>query len=193
MRKDERNEIVGLVEYETIRALFRGRLIEEKKHRRVSVGEHMTFLFENHDTVLLQIQEMLRTERITAEKAIQHEIETYNDLIPGPNELSATLMLEFEDPGTRAKMATALHDLEGHVELRVGGRVCPASFRPLPGEEPGRIPSVNYLRFAVDETAAQLLAGPDPVVLAVRHPAYSAETTLTAETRRALRVDLLSA
>ena len=32
-------------------------------------------LFENHDTALYQIQEMLRTERISAEKALLHEIE----------------------------------------------------------------------------------------------------------------------
>ena len=49
----------------------------------------VSVVFENHDTVLLQIQEMLRTERITRPAAIQHEIDTYNELVPGPDELSA--------------------------------------------------------------------------------------------------------
>ena len=59
-------------------------------------------VFENHDTVLLQIQEMLRTERITAEAGILHELETYNELVPGPGELSATLFVEIADRDTHA-------------------------------------------------------------------------------------------
>ena len=47
------------------------------------MGDKASAVFENHDTVLLQIQEMLRTERISREAAIQHEIDTYNEHFPG--------------------------------------------------------------------------------------------------------------
>ena len=60
MRKVSRSEILDLGAYEQVRERFRGRMIEEKRHRRVAVGPSMTFIFENHATVLLQIQEMLR-------------------------------------------------------------------------------------------------------------------------------------
>ena len=64
-----RGELLGLAEYEQIREPFRRRIMALKQARRVALGTNMTVLFENHDTALFQIQEMLRTERITAEKA----------------------------------------------------------------------------------------------------------------------------
>src|SRR5438477_13111247 len=97
MKPVERSEILGLAEYETIRDRFRARVIEEKRIRRVQLGAKATAVFENHDTVLMQVQEMLRTERITKESSIAHEIATYNELVPKDNELSATVMIEIAD------------------------------------------------------------------------------------------------
>ncbi|MGH7294287.1 MAG: DUF3501 family protein, partial [Polyangiaceae bacterium] len=93
MKPIERGEILGLAEYERVREQFRARVIALKKHRRVAVGPKATAVFENRDTVLLQIQEMLRTERITREEAVQHEIDTYNELVPRAGEVSCTLMI----------------------------------------------------------------------------------------------------
>ena len=97
MRKVERGELLGLAEYEQIRPQFRSRIIAEKTERRLVAGE-VSVTFENHDTVLFQIQEMLRTERITKEAAIDHEIETYNELVPGPN-LDGLVQISAGDPG----------------------------------------------------------------------------------------------
>src|SRR5690349_24506610 len=94
MRPIERSEVLPIGEYEAIRERFRARVITEKRPRRVRIGEHLSAVFENRDSVMLQIQEMLRTERITSEHAVMHEIETYNDLIPGSDELSVTLFVE---------------------------------------------------------------------------------------------------
>src|SRR5271154_4518977 len=98
MKPVRRDEVMGLADYETIRDRFRSRVIEEKRARRVTVGDSASAVFENHDTVLLQIQEMLRTERITREAAIKHEIDTYNTHAPGKDELFATVMIEIPDP-----------------------------------------------------------------------------------------------
>ena len=62
-----RNEILPLGEYEMIRDRFRARVIEEKRPRRIQLGEHLSVVLENRDSVMLQIQEMLRTERITVQ------------------------------------------------------------------------------------------------------------------------------
>src|ERR1700733_11761094 len=97
MRPIERGEILGLAEYEQVRERFRTRVIEQKKRRRVQVGPKTSAVFENRDTVLLQIQEMLRTERITRPAAVQHELDTYNELVPAADELSCTLMIEIPD------------------------------------------------------------------------------------------------
>src|SRR5689334_12391600 len=112
MRLVERQEVLGLPEYEAIRDHFRARVIEEKKLRRVFLGANASCVFESHDTVLLQIQEMLRTERITREASILHEIETYNQLVPQAHEISATIMIEIEDKEKRDAFLTGAAGLE---------------------------------------------------------------------------------
>ncbi len=190
MKKVDRSEILDLGAYEGIRDQLRKRIVEAKKNRRVPVGDHMTFIFENHDTALFQIQEMLRTERITKEAAVQHEIETYNDLVPNAGELSATLMIAYEDRAERARMLERLAGLGAHVSLRLGDRVVPADFRPLPGEEPARLPAVSYLRFPVGEDGAALLRDLSvEVALEVAHPAYEARAPLSKAVRAELAGD----
>ena len=63
----------------------------------------MTLLFENAQTVWYQVQEMLRSERITSEAGIAHELDTYNELLPGPNELAATMLIEFTERRSATK------------------------------------------------------------------------------------------
>ena len=94
MRGVRRDEVLDLVAYERIRPEFLEKTIQLKKPRRISVGDRLTFIFENRDTVLFQIQEMLRAERTVKEEKIEDEIAVYNELVPHANELSATLMIE---------------------------------------------------------------------------------------------------
>jgi hypothetical protein len=82
------DDVVGLERYEVVRNEIRRRIIELKRSRRLSVGPDVTFVFENHDTVYFQIQEMLRAERITDLDAVRAELEVYNALLPQPGELS---------------------------------------------------------------------------------------------------------
>src|SRR5215472_15384451 len=56
-RKIERSDVLNFFEYEKVRAEMRARIIELKRIRRVTVGRHLSFVFENRDTVLFQIQE----------------------------------------------------------------------------------------------------------------------------------------
>jgi hypothetical protein len=191
MKKVERSELLALDAYEGIRERFGARIIALKKNRRIAVGEHMTFVFENRDTVLFQIQEMLRTERITKSTAIDHELATYNDLVPDDGELSATLLIEYDDANERGPMLLALAGLGDHVALRVGDREAKAVFRPLPGEEPDRLPAVNYVRFPLGADAAALLRDASvPAALEVSHPSYRARADLAPAVRVELASDL---
>src|SRR6187549_718216 len=97
MRKVVIDDILGSASYEIVRQDFRRRIIELKKKRRVSIGNKVSLLFENRDTVIFQIQEMLRVERISDLDKIREEIAIYNQLIPDSRELSATLFIEIED------------------------------------------------------------------------------------------------
>jgi hypothetical protein len=191
MREVGREELLSLGAYEEIRDRFRARMIERKKRRRVPLGEHMTLIFENHDTVLFQVQEMLRTERISAEPEIAHELLTYNAMVPGANELFATLMIEYSDPDERHRALDALNDVEGKLELRLGDARCAAQFQRLPGEEASRLPAVNYLRFSLPEDAAERMKDASVnATLVVTHPYYTAEQELPKATRAELSADL---
>jgi len=187
--KVRRDEILDLGAYEGIREHFRARVIAEKRARYVSIGEHMTALFENHDSVLFQIQEMLRTERITKERAILHELETYNELVPAEDELSATIFVEYPDRDERERMLRALAGLENRFYLVAGGERA----RLIPdhrGTDPSIAMAVHYVKFVLGEVGASVVrSGKGPVLLGVDHPSYEAETALSAETLLSLSRD----
>jgi hypothetical protein len=193
MKLVDRGEILGLAEYETVRERFRGRIIAEKKLRRVALGPKVSVVFENHDTMLMQIQEMLRTERITRPAAIQHEIDTYNEIVPGPDELSTTVMIEIPDKGERDAFLRDALGFERHVWLVAGGDRVQA--RPIDrGAPEGRTTAVHYLKFRLPPSVAEALRL-DPsqvpsVAIEIDHPAYSARATLSPETVRELAEDL---
>ena len=87
-----------------------------KKRRRIALGDLITIVFENTDTMRFQVQEMARAERMLTDDAIAHEVETYNELIPGPGELSGTLFIEITDD---AALREWLPKLIGHRVPRV--------------------------------------------------------------------------
>ncbi|HEX3774811.1 MAG TPA: DUF3501 family protein [Polyangiaceae bacterium] len=185
----ERGELLGLAEYEQIRDAFRRRVIALKEARRVALGANISVLFENHDTALYQIQEMLRTERISAEKALLHELETYNELVPGAHELSATIFIEYPERDERERMLVALAGVESAFYLRVGGER-QSVIGDTRGTDPSRTMAVQYVKFPLSAAAeAQLRAGNVELSLGVEHPAYRAEVVLGARTVQSLRDD----
>ncbi|HXB56155.1 MAG TPA: DUF3501 family protein [Vicinamibacteria bacterium] len=197
MEKIRPAEIKNLVEYEKVREAVRARIIELKKRRRVSVGDSLTFLFENRATVLFQIQEMIRTERIVEEGKVQDEIDAYNALIPAPGELSATLFIEI--PGlvhmSQDEVRRTVNRFQGldrqGVSLRVGERLpLPARFEEGHSKEE-KMAAVHYLRFVVPGEALRALGDAGQRArLVVDHPNYAAESDLPAETRAELLQDL---
>ena len=191
MRKVERSELLDLGAYEQIRERFRNRVIAAKQIRRLQLGPHMSLVFENHDTVLLQIQEMLRTERITDERAIKHELDTYNELLPPAGRLSATLFIEYDDPAQRSEMLRRFASLREQVIMRVGDVHSRASFSVHFGEELDRLPAVNYLTFELDADApARLLDPGTTATLMVDHPDYAVSIALGSALRAELAHDL---
>lgn len=191
MKPIARDELLELGAYERIRENFLRSVLERKRPRYVKLGEHMTALFENRDSVLFQIQEMLRTERITQEAAISHELATYNALVPGDAELSATLFVEYQDREERERMLRALAGLEDKFRLRVGNELLPV----VPderGTDRERTMAVHYVKFPLSATAlAALKAGTTEVALEVVHPAYTASSVLSPVTLQSLRDDFV--
>jgi hypothetical protein len=186
-------DVKNLQEYELERPDFRARLIALKKRRRVPLGPLMTLVFENRDTVRFQVQEMVRIERIAMPEKVQAELDVYNDLLPRPGEVSATLFIEVTDP---ARIQSTLDgfvglDEPGKLVLRVAEKTYPATFAEGQSRE-DRISAVHYLRFELGREGREALARGEKARLEVRHGDYHAEAPLSAETVDELRRDLES-
>jgi len=189
MKRVDASEILALDDYAIERPAFRQRVLAIKAPRRVALGEHLTLLFENHATVLYQIQEMIRVERITEPAGIRHEIDTYNELVPGEDELSATLLIEYADEGERDRRLRELLGLERHLHLRVGESLTTAVFDMRQSSDE-RISSVHYVKFSLGKVAAdEIRRGARPEIV-VDHPGLAARVELSAEQSAALAEDL---
>lgn len=188
----DRAEILSNPDFVKARPAREREAIAAAMVRRVGVGPNLTFLFENRVSVLWQIQEMCRVEHIEG-AAVQHEIDTYGALLPGPSDLSATLLIEYPEPAERDVMLRRLVGLHEHVFLDVGGVRVAARFD---GEQfnTERVSSVQFVRFPL--TPSQRAVFFDlarPVALVVDHAAYAARVPLPAPCRGALAQDLMEA
>jgi hypothetical protein len=181
MQPVQRTEILDLAAYESVRDRVRAELLAVKAARRVALGGHMTLLFENRDTVRYQVQEMLRVERLSAEREVLHELATYNELVPAEGELSATLLVEYPDEAERDLQLRALVGLEQSVSLRIGALApVPVVFdsRQMSTE---RISSVHYVRCALPAAHRAAFNGEGlqgSVRFVADHAAYRAEAVL---------------
>ena len=173
--------------YEGVRDQFRKEVIAVKRDRRLQVGPFMTFIFENRTTVKFQVQEILRIERISDPAQVAEEVEGFNSMLPGPGELSATLMIELTGSDAEVKQQLAgLYGLRDHVWLELGGARLKGELEP-DREEPGRVSAVQYVRFKVPD-AQVLLRG--PAFLVIDHPNYTHRGELPEAARRSLAQDL---
>ncbi|MGH7797652.1 MAG: DUF3501 family protein [Candidatus Binatia bacterium] len=191
MNKIILDDILGFSAYEKVRQKFRDDIIEKKKKRRVSVGDRVSIVFENRDTVIFQIQEMVRAERIADLDKIREEIAVYNELIPNPSELSATLFLEIEDQTHLRDELLKFLGIDETVSLNVGGRYIPGRFEEGRSKE-DKISAVQYVRFPFDSEARQAFVGGEQAELVIDHPNYKARTVLASEVRKSLAEDLVN-
>jgi len=189
MKKIVLDDILGFSAYEKVRQEFRQAVIEKKKARRVAVGDKVSLLFENRDTVIFQIQEMLRAERITDLDRIRDEIAVYNELLPNPGELSATMFLEIEDQSHLRDELVKFLGVDEAVSLNVGGESIRAQFEEGRSKE-DKVSAVQYVRFRLNEAARQAFIDGARAELLIDHPNYRASAVLSAEQQQSLAADL---
>lgn len=182
-----RKDILGLDEYLKHRADIQAKVFKLKEDRRIKVGPDFVFNFENKQTLIYQIQEMLRIEKITDEKAVQHEIDTYAELLPGKGMLSATLMIEYPDPHVRNERLKKLKDVSKFISMVVDNTEVNAIFDERQSDE-DRVSSVQFLKFQVGEEPKL----PTYVTLKVAHPDYTHSVELSEETIHILWHDILA-
>lgn len=169
-----RADIMPMAQYATERLARRKALVAVKKNRRVPVGPHATFYFENYETMWQQIHEMLHIEK-GGEEQIADELRAYNPLIPKGRELVATVMFEIDDPDRRDRVLSSLGGVEGHMTIQVAGQTVIG--RPESDIErtnaAGKTSSVHFLHFDVtDEQVAAFRQPGAQVLVGISHPNY---------------------
>ncbi|MCC6965272.1 MAG: DUF3501 family protein [Nitrospira sp.] len=194
MNKLTQQDLISSDEYERQREAYRQTIINLKRRRRIGVGEKITMVFENRDTVRFQIQEMIRVERIVDPKKVQDELDVYNALLPGSGELSATLLIELTEAETMKQWLDLFMGLDHgqKLGLRAGGEVVYGEFEGGHSHET-KISAVHFVRFR--PTPAMVTALADPAVrvaLSVRHAGYEADTEVPWAMRQEWLSDLLA-
>jgi hypothetical protein len=191
VRKLTVDDIVDHRAYERERDEFRRHIIQIKRRRRITVGEFVTVVFENTDTMRFQVQEMARAERMLTDEAIAHEVETYNELIPGPDELSGTLFVELTDDALLREWLPKLRGIEFALRFELGDGRSQVTGIPSDEERLTRddiTSTVHYLKFPfAAHQRAQLAFGPARLV--VDHPEYQASVELDEAQRNELAHD----
>ena len=190
VRKLTVDDILDGRAYERERADIRAAVIALKKRRRVALGELVSVVFENTETMRWQVMEMARAERMLLDEQIAHEVATYNELVPDDGELSATLFLELRTDAELREWLGKLVGIERSVALVLDdGTTIPGEPRDeerLTREE--ITAAVHFLRFRVGDATERFAAG--PVKLVIMHPDYSVETLLDDDQHAELVRDL---
>lgn len=196
-RKLTLSDIADLREYERDRIEYRSQIISLKVKRRVSVGPIVTLVFENRDTMKFQIQEMARVERLITDEAIQAELDIYNPLIPDPEHLQATLMLELTTEEQLREWLPKLVGIERSVKVRIGEdgasqtdvvSIPEASHEAQLTREESTA-SVHYIGFAFTPEQVERFAN-EPVSIVIEHEHYNHATPLGQESIKELLSDL---
>ena len=185
-------DLIPFTEYERQREPFRRRVIDLKRRRRIALGEHVTLVFENRETIQFQIQEMIRVERILDPAKVQEELDVYNALLPGGGELSATLLIEITES---ERIQTVLDTFRGidrgeTLALQAGPSTVYGEFEGGHSNEE-KISAVHFVKFRPDLAFLDALASKDnPVRIRLRHGVHQAEVDVPADLREEWLADL---
>lgn len=190
MPRDQRSitaaDIMPLDQYELIRADKKQEAIERKKLTRLAVGPYATVLFENWDSMWLQIQEMLRIEKGGAEQLVD-ELAAYDPMVPKGNELTATIFFEIADAARRDAFLRTIGGIEDHISIQVGGHLIPAraegdTERTRASDNKASAVHFFHFDFTPDAIAAWK-SGEGSALLVIDHPNYGHAALISPDAR----------
>jgi hypothetical protein len=187
-----RDDLMSLEQYAEKRGEFRQQVLEHKKHRQIALGPNATLYFEDRLTLLYQIQEMLRIEKVFEADGINEELEAYNPLIPDGRNFKATFMIEYPDPEVRAAQLEKMVGIEDLVWMQIGDhdKIWSIADEDLERSTEEKTSAVHFLRFDVSDKMAEDLEAGVAWRIGVQHPVYTFEVEVEGETRTSLLNDL---
>ena len=172
---------------------MRAEVTRHKKLRSVHLGNHLTLLFEDAQTVRYQIQEMLRIEKIFEEESIQAELDTYNPLVPDGSNFKAMVLIEYANETERRAALARLIGIEDRLFIQVEGqpRVYAIADEDLDHENDEKTSAVHFVRFESSPEMKDALKVGAQMMIGCDHPNYPAHLEeLPVETLAALVKDL---
>lgn len=188
-----RADLMSLEEYSERRAQMRREVMEHKKARKLSIGPDANLYFEDRTTILYQIQEMLRAERIFEAEGIQEELDAYNPLVPDGSNFKATFMLEYPEREERAEKLSRLIGIEDQVWVQVEGhdKVYAIADEDLERENEVKTSSVHFMRFELSSAMVEALKSGSALNAGIDHENYHHEVRPVPQaTRDSLTNDL---
>ena len=190
-RKIESSDLLEYSTYAKERRSIRKEVVQMKKNRRVELGPHSTFYFENFFTMKAQIQEMLYIEK-GGDEQLKDELEAYNPLVPQGSELVATYMFEIDNPITRKKVLSSLGNVENKLFISINGTKLYAA----PEEDvdrtdnSGKTSSVHFIHFKFsDKQVEEFKNSSSKIEIGTDHDNYLHSTVLSKEVKEALAKD----
>ena len=187
------DSLLSLQAYSKIRNTQKPQAIAHRKLRTVQLGEHISVLFEDEQTIRRQIQEMLHIEKIFDEEGIQSEIDAYAALVPDGSNWKATLLIEYPDVHERKRELARLIGVEDRMFVEVEGhaRVHAIADEDLDRENDEKTSAVHFVRFEFSKTARDAVRAGASVKLGCDHKNYPAHVAIAAETLACLAGDLM--
>ena len=187
-----REDLMSLEKYAEKRDQFRQQVLAHKKYRQVALGPNATLYFEDRLTLLYQIQEMLRIEKVFEADGINEELEAYNPMIPTGRNFKATFMIEYPDAVVRAAQLEKMVGIEDLVWMQIDAldKVWCIADEDLERSTETKTSAVHFLRFEISEEMTLRLKEGAKWTIGVQHPVYSYDRPVTGDTRTSLLNDL---
>jgi hypothetical protein len=187
-----RDDLMSLEQYAEKRPEFRQQVLAHKKHRQVLLGPNATLYFEDRLTLLYQIQEMLRIEKIFEADGINEELEAYNPMVPSGRNFKATFMIEYTDPEVRAVQLEKMVGIEDLVWMQVAefDKVWAIADEDLERSTDTKTSAVHFMRFEMADEMVDALKNGADWKIGVQHPVYTYDLTMEGATRDSLLNDL---
>ena len=190
----EKSDILSRDEYKSMRKNLREKMVLRKKFRRVDIGPYVTMYFENKDTIIHQINEMVYIEN-GGDEQINDEISAYESLIPDGQELIATVMIEIDSPIKRAEFLAKMGGFEEQISIKVGDQLIKGRAE-LDGDRTtadGKASSVQFVHFEFNENAVEIINNHmDNVTISIDHENYKHSSILNIDTVKELVKDFTS-
>lgn len=187
-----RSDLMSLEQYAEQRHSFRQKVLAHKKHRQIALGPNATLYFEDRLTLLYQIQEMLRIEKVFEADGINEELEAYNPLLPDGSNFKATFMIEYPDPVIRAAQLEKMVGIEDLVWMQIGeqDKIWAIADEDLERSTETKTSAVHFMRFELPESMSKDLKNGADWRIGVQHPVYTYELDIVGPMRESLLQDL---